>query len=176
VPAVHAPEPPPSAKTGLEPDLAVRPPYPSGGALSIGRAILSAIVRHAEAAYPEEACGILVGRFATGAGGERAGARVERAVPAENVHEDRRRRFAIAPEVLLAAQKAARAEGLDLVGYSHSHPDHPAEPSETDRADAWPGVSYLIVPVAAGAAGEARSWRLAPETGVFGEERVVVEG
>ena len=142
----------------------------------VPREVLTAVVRHAEAAYPEEGCGILVGKFAAASADGREGVRVVRALAADNVAADRRRRFAIAPEVLLAAQKGARAEGLDLIGYYHSHPDHPARPSAADRRDAWPGVSYLIVPVAAGAAGEARSWRLAPETGEISEERVVVEG
>lgn len=145
------------------------------GKLLVAPEILAAIARQAEAAYPEECCGILVGRFQQGEGGGRAGARVVRAVAADNVHADRRRRFAIAPEVLLREQKAARAEGLELVGYYHSHPDHSAEPSDADRRDAWPGVSYLIVAVAGGAAGEARSWRLDPRTGEVGEEEIVRE-
>ena len=109
-----------------------------------------------------------------GAGGGPAGRRRRTpgwcgSLPAENVHPDRRRRYALAPEALLAAQKAARAEGLDLVGYYHSHPDHPPRPSAADRRDAWPGVSYLIVAVAGGAAGEARSWRLGAGAGGGGD-------
>jgi proteasome lid subunit RPN8/RPN11 len=132
--------------------------------------LLTAVLRHAEAAYPEECCGILVGERAAVRPDGGGDSRVVRALPAENVHQDRRRRFAIAPEDLLAAQRAARAEGLDLVGYYHSHPDHPPRPSAADRRDAWPGVSYLIVAVGGGAAGEARSWRLDPGDGAFVEE------
>jgi proteasome lid subunit RPN8/RPN11 len=159
------------------------PAAPSSGAadpdapasrLVLPAAAHSAIARHAEGAYPEEACGILVGRFAEAPDGGRSGARVERALPAENVHSDRRRRYAIAPEALLAAQRRAREEGCELVGYYHSHPDHPPRPSATDRSDAWPGVSYLIVAVAAGRAGEARSWRWDAEAGRFVEEAVEV--
>jgi len=80
----------------------------------------------------------------------------------------------MAPETVLATLRRARERGFELVGYYHSHPDHPAEPSATDRESAWPGVSYLIVPVAAGEAGRARSWRLAADRSGFVEETVIV--
>ena len=69
-------------------------------------------------------------------------------------------RFELDPRDLLSADLAARAEGREIVGIWHSHPDHPAEPSETDRLAAWPGWSYLIVQVTAQGAGAMRSWRL----------------
>jgi proteasome lid subunit RPN8/RPN11 len=68
----------------------------------------------------------------------------------------------------LAAWKAAEAEGLDVVGAWHSHPDQPAVPSATDRAEASAGLSYLIVAVSASGAGELRSWRLVDDA--FEEE------
>ncbi len=138
--------------------------------LEIPRRALEALARQAAAAYPEECCGFLVGSPGSSDGG---GVRVDEALPAENEEPgDRSRRFLIRPEAVLGAMRQARGRGLELVGYYHSHPDHPAEPSPTDLEGAWPGVSYLIVPVAAGGAGEARSWRLADDRSGFVEERI----
>jgi proteasome lid subunit RPN8/RPN11 len=131
---------------------------------------LEAIGRHGEASYPEECCGFLVGR----AGAE--GTVVERLIPVENAREDsRHNRFLIHPETVLAAHKEARAAGLDVVGYYHSHPDHPARPSEFDREHAWPGLSYVIVSVQGGRAAEARSWRLSDDRERFEEETIEKE-
>lgn len=128
---------------------------------------LQAIGRHAAVSYPEECCGVLIGRLA----GE--GTVVERILSVGNEREDsRHNRYIISPETLLAAQKEARALGLDVVGYYHSHPDHPAAPSEFDREHAWPGVSYLIVSVLKGKVHEARSWRLADDRERFEEEAI----
>lgn len=139
--------------------------------LAITRRHLEAVERHAAAAYPEECCGFLLGR----AGED--GVLVERVLPARNEHaESPGCRFLIAPETVLAARREARGLALEVVGYYHSHPDHPAEPSEHDLADAWPNVSYLIVPVEGGAAGAARSWRLREDGGGFEEEAVEALG
>lgn len=130
---------------------------------------LFTIQRHAQIAYPEECCGILMGRALRG----REGVFVERVLSVPNGHtEDRSRRFAIAPETLLAAQKEARGIGLEIVGYYHSHPDQPARPSEHDREHAWPGLSYLIVSVNGREVAETRSWRLADDRSQFEEEGV----
>ena len=73
----------------------------------------------------------------------------------------------------LAADKAARADGLEIVGIWHSHPDHPARPSITDLDAAWEGYSYLIIQVRRDGPGDFRSWRVADER--FREERVIFE-
>jgi proteasome lid subunit RPN8/RPN11 len=139
----------------------------SPGSLEIPRSALAALERHAAAAFPEECCGFLVGR----PGAKTEGVRVHEALPTDNEQpEDRHRRFLIRPETVLEAMRRARGRGLELVGYYHSHPDHPAEPSPTDREGAWPGVSYVIVPVSSGRAGAARSWRLAADRSGFVEE------
>lgn len=131
-----------------------------------------ALERHAAGAYPEECCGFLMG-VEDGDGG----ILVERVLPARNEHaEDRCCRFLIAPETVLAARREARSLGLEIVGYYHSHPDLPAEPSEHDLEHAWPSASYLIVPVADGVPGEARSWRLRDGGGGFEEEDVEAAG
>ena len=71
---------------------------------------------------------------------------------------------------MLAAEKEARGLGLSVVGYYHSHPDHPSRPSDFDRDHAWPGVTYLIVSVQQGAVADARSWRLRDDREAFDEE------
>ena len=105
----------------------------------------------ARVAHPEECCGVLLGRSS-----DVAETIVEQVVPAPNVSPvDRRREYVIDPEALLAAWHQARAEGWAVVGFYHSHPDGSHRPSRRDREDAWPDVSYLIVP----SHGEMASWR-----------------
>ncbi len=107
------------------------------------------------AGYPEETCGLLVGRVS---GGRTEAARVKQA---KNLNRERAQdRYELDPGDHLATDLEARAEGLEIVGIWHSHPDHPAEPSETDRAAAWEGWSYLIVRVGARGVEALRSWRL----------------
>lgn len=135
--------------------------------LSVTPAHLAAIERHAAAGYPEECCGILLG---TTDGDEVC---VLRVVAVDNERgESRHNRFVIGPEAVLAAQRAGRAEGLEIVGYYHSHPDHPARPSDFDREHAWPGLSYLIVAVAGGRPSEVRSWRLTDDRAGYAEESI----
>lgn len=129
-----------------------------------------AIERHAEAAYPEECCGVLIGRPLS----DQHGHLVEQVLPARNDREEGRdRRFVISPEIVLAAHKQARAKGREVIGYYHSHPDHPARPSAHDREHARPGVSYLIVSVERGKAAEVKSWRLPAGAQDYEEEAVV---
>lgn len=124
---------------------------------------------HLERAYPDEGCGVLLGRDADG------GREVVGIVALENRREEsRHNRYLIAPEQLLAAERAARGAGLDVVGFFHSHPDHPPRPSAFDLAHAWPYYSYLIVGVERGLARDARSWRLAEDRSRFEEEQVEV--
>jgi proteasome lid subunit RPN8/RPN11 len=126
---------------------------------------LQTISRHAMASYPEECCGVLIGRSLDDA------TVVERLLSVGNERQDsRHNRYLISPETVLAAQKEARALGLDIVGYYHSHPDHPARPSEFDRENAWPWVSYLIVSLAGRRVVETRSWRLTEDRASFDEE------
>lgn len=106
--------------------------------------------------YPDETCGLLLGREEDG----QCTVLLQR--PACNMIQERSRdRYAIDPRDYLAAENAAAAADMRLVGVWHSHPDHPARPSETDREMAWPGWSYLILSVSDGAVVDLRSWRLA---------------
>lgn len=136
---------------------------------------LETIHDHARAAYPEECCGVLMGTL--GEGG--LGGTVEVARPLENERQDsRHNRYVIHPETVLGAHKEARRLGLDILGYFHSHPDHPAVPSEFDREHAWPGVSYVITSVEQGQIAGTRSWQLTEDRDAFDEEtlEVIPEG
>ncbi len=136
--------------------------------LTIGSAQLDAIRAHGEATFPHECCGLLVGRF------EDSGKNVERIEPLPNEREEsRHNRFLISPETLLRAERKARQDGCDIVGFYHSHPDHPARPSEFDREHAWPTYSYIIVSVLGGEAGEILSWTLSEDRSRFEREDIV---
>jgi proteasome lid subunit RPN8/RPN11 len=122
------------------------------------RATRQAIDRAALDAYPEEACGVLVGRLAE------HGAAVTRSVPCDNGADasERGHRFAIEPRVVIDLQRALRGTGEEIVGFYHSHPDAEARPSETDMqyVRLWPRTVWLIAPVREGRAGEPRAWWL----------------
>lgn len=127
---------------------------------------LEAIRDHGRRSYPEECCGALIGS----AEGERTVVRVE---AADNVKDDeRQRRYLIHPDDVRRLDERARAEDLDIIGFYHSHPDHPARPSDFDREHAWPWYSYIIVPVADGVPGAPRSWRLREDRTTFDEEEI----
>jgi proteasome lid subunit RPN8/RPN11 len=88
----------------------------------------------------------------------------------------RTRRYAITPDDYHAAQQAAAEQNLDIVGFYHSHPDHPAQPSETDLAEAtFPGYTYVIVRVQDGAAEGLTAWTLAPDRSRFEQEAICTE-
>ena len=128
---------------------------------------LQTLQRHAAVSYPDECCGVLIGRSNGGS------IFVERVLSVGNEREDSRpNRYLISPETIMAAHKEARALGLDVLGYYHSHPDHPARPSEFDREHAWPGLSYLIVSVEKGKVADTRSWRLSDDRESFEEETI----
>ena len=140
--------------------------------LTIAERLMTDMDRHAVAAYPEECCGVLVGRRAMSGAGERA--TVSLVIRARNIHDGSRfRRFTIAPEDLLRAHKRARQRGQEVVGYYHSHPDRAAVPSDHDRSAADPGVSHLILAVRRDRVVARRSWHLPVDGSHFEEERLV---
>jgi proteasome lid subunit RPN8/RPN11 len=122
-----------------------------------------------EKSYPDECCGILVGRI--GDDGSRA---VEDLVPIENAWaaDEQYHRFQIEPEDMMKAEREARKRGLDVLGFYHSHPDHPAKPSDFDREQALPFYSYIIVAVEKGRAGDLASWELKTDRSEFLDEIV----
>jgi proteasome lid subunit RPN8/RPN11 len=131
----------------------------------IPRAQVDAIVAHALEGYPYEACGVFLGN----------GAAVGRAVRAANREtESPRVRYQIAPEDLMQIQREARKEGLEIIGYYHSHPDHPARPSETDRRIAAEGLSdgvfHVVIGVDKGTRGTPTAWIFRDAVQAFEEE------
>ena len=142
--------------------------------MKIRRAGAEAIAAHARSGYPHEVCGVLVGTSREGV------AWVSRVVPVANRETERPAvRYQIAPEDLIGVQRSVRAEGLDIVGYYHSHPDHPARPSETDRRIAAEGLSDGVVHVVCGVAGGrdtiATAWLFRDATQAFEEEPFELE-
>jgi proteasome lid subunit RPN8/RPN11 len=132
-----------------------------------------ALVRaHAQETYPGECCGVLIGTFAD------QDRNVRQVVACTNEITGRQDRFSIPAAELIAAQKQARTAGLEIVGFYHSHPDHPPIWSATDLAEAhWFGCSYLIVSVAKGMAAEARSFVLrGDESSKHFEEEAIEPG
>ena len=118
------------------------------------------IRRHGEETFPHECCGALVGR----AGG------VTHAVPLPNTTEEGpRRRFLVRPSDYRMAEKTASELGGELLGFYHSHPDHPARPSQFDLDHAWPNFAYVIVSVMAGVSRVMTVWFLKEDRSSFDE-------
>ena len=120
----------------------------------------AAIRRHGQETYPHECCGALV---ATSVG-------VTATVPLPNTtDEGPRRRFLVRPSDYRLAERQAGELGGELLGFYHSHPDHPARPSQYDLDHAWPTFAYVIVAVAAGAAADMTVWYLKDDRTIFEE-------
>lgn len=122
--------------------------------LQLSPEVAERLERLATDAYPEEACGLLVGKRA----GE--GRVIVRATLARNLSERAADRYVLDPDDYLAADEEARRQGLEILGVWHSHPDHPAEPSSTDLELAWEGFAYLIVAVSPSGVADRRCWSL----------------
>jgi len=135
--------------------------------IAIAASLLEEIRRHGETDYPHECCGLLIGSF------QPSGAKVvDEIYPIGNAREDaaRRNRFLIAPEDLMRGEKHARARGRDVLGFYHSHPDHPAVPSAYDLEHAWPVYSYVIVSVRSGRSEDLSSYELRSDRSCFDAE------
>jgi proteasome lid subunit RPN8/RPN11 len=128
--------------------------------IKMTRAVYESIRAHGEETYPNECCGALLGRFADGAWA------AEDAVTAGNTRTDSaHNRYNIAPAELVKIEREARGRGLDIAGFYHSHPDHPAQWSQTDFAEAhWIGCAYVITAVSQGKADVTNSFLLAGTT------------
>jgi len=132
----------------------------SSHCLTLTAAVDEAIRRHGEETYPHECCGALVGH----------GDRVTATVPLPNTTEEGpRRRFLVRPSDYRMAERRATELGGDLLGFYHSHPDHPARPSQYDLDHAWPTFAYPIVAVASGRAGDLTVWWLKEDRSSFEE-------
>jgi proteasome lid subunit RPN8/RPN11 len=126
--------------------------------LVLAKGVAGAIRRHGEETYPHECCGALVG------GNGSADAVV--ALP-NTTEEGPRRRFLVRPSDYRLAEQRAGDLGAELLGFYHSHPDHPARPSQYDLDHAWPTFAYVIVSVAAGAAADMTVWWLKDDRTIF---------
>jgi proteasome lid subunit RPN8/RPN11 len=128
--------------------------------LDLGNGVAVVVRRHGEETFPHECCGALIG----------SGARVRVAVPLPNTTEEGpRRRFLVRPADYRLAEQRASELGDDLLGFYHSHPDHPARPSQFDLDHAWPTFAYVIVSVMAGAARDMTVWFLKDDRSSFDE-------
>ncbi|MBD0308156.1 MAG: M67 family metallopeptidase [Microcoleus sp. T1-bin1] len=137
---------------------------------------------HAESTYPEECCGLLLGRVSGGVKTLVEVLPTQNAWTAEAQEKwpeqkelTEKRRYAIAPEDMLRAMKYGRDRTLDIIGIYHSHTDCPAVPSECDRTLAWTQYSYIIVSVRQGCWEDLRSWSLDREGNFQAEEILAVE-
>ncbi|HXA92831.1 MAG TPA: M67 family metallopeptidase [Steroidobacteraceae bacterium] len=126
--------------------------------LVLAPGVAGAIRRHGEETYPHECCGALVG------GNGSADTIV--ALP-NTTEEGPRRRFLVRPSDYRLAEQRAGDLGAELLGFYHSHPDHPARPSQFDLDHAWPTFAYVIVSVAAGAAADMTVWWLKDDRTIF---------
>ena len=138
--------------------------------LVLERRQVNAIRQHGEADYPAEACRLIGG---TVEDGRKVAVLL---VPLVNQRTDAaRNRYLIDPESFRRAQEKLDRDGLEVIGVYHSHPDHAAAPSTFDREHAWPWLSYVIVGVARGRAGEMTSWTLSDDRAAFDEESITIE-
>jgi proteasome lid subunit RPN8/RPN11 len=132
-------------------------------ALSLQAGVADAIRAHGAETYPNECCGALYGRDGV--------VTATFALP-NTTEEGPRRRFLVRPQDYRDAEKRASDLKVDLLGFYHSHPDHPARPSQYDLDHAWPFFSYIIVAVRAGTPEDMTSWRLREDRSAFDEERL----
>jgi proteasome lid subunit RPN8/RPN11 len=139
------------------------------------------IRQHGAETYPHECCGALLGRDnvdgdATAAAGVEPPLREVAALyPLTNRRDDSpHNRFSVTAEDVREAEKVARDKNLDVVGWYHSHPDHPAKPSQYDREHAWPWYSYVIVSVANGKPADMTSWRLSDDRSDYACEEITI--
>mgnify|MGYP001158013457 CR=1 FL=1 len=147
---------------------------------------LEQMLAHAGRDYPSECCGILLGKT----DGESKivheiiemrnlrhnPSKAQELLPLDSTEKETdRNRFLIDPEEQVRVEKSARERRLDVIGYYHSHPDHPARPSGYDRDHAWPWYSYVIIQVFRGKAGEFTSWVLTEDRSGFDYEGIELE-
>ena len=137
--------------------------------LHLPAALVRRIEQEGSAAYPNECCGIMFGHDRP------EGRLVNRLQAVPNVFDEVERfhRFSISPQQLMQAEKDAGQAGELVLGFYHSHPDHPARPSEYDRQHAWPFYSYVIVSITRGDPVDMTSWVLDEATEAFSRQEIV---
>ncbi|MDR2404847.1 MAG: M67 family metallopeptidase [Deltaproteobacteria bacterium] len=140
--------------------------------ISLSEELRLQIIKEGEKAYPYECCGLILGSVD---GDKKLCISL---IPINNSREgeDRLRRFVIEPSDFLKAETKAARLGQDIVSVYHSHPDHPAKPSQYDLDNALPFYSYLILEVAKGSAGALTSWLLQKDRSAFTQEELITLG
>ena len=138
--------------------------------IKIRKEHMGEISRHAEKEYPNECCGILIGKLEADKSKS-----VELVMPISNSREDasKHNRFLITPDELMRGELFARKNKMDVLGFYHSHPDHPAAPSDYDLQHAWPFYSYIITSVAKGKTENFTSWELENDRTKFNPEKIM---
>ncbi|HET9802564.1 MAG TPA: M67 family metallopeptidase, partial [Candidatus Acidoferrum sp.] len=137
--------------------------------LTISKELAEKIRAHGAETYPHECCGALLGK-------DSEPREILGLFPLINRRDDSpRNRFSVSTADVVEAEKTARQQGLDVVGWYHSHPDHPARPSQYDRDHAWPWYSYIIVSVEEGKPQDMTSWRLNDDREQFSPEGIEIK-
>lgn len=134
--------------------------------VEIRRQLLDKLIEHAQKSYPYEGCGIL-----TGISEEL----IEINFVENKIMDRKRDRYEIDPKDFLRVDKTARDNGHEIVGFYHSHPDHPALPSTFDIEHAWPEYIYIIISVFNGTKKDVKAWRLFPDNKKIKEEELKVK-
>jgi len=129
------------------------------------------IAAHGERDYPYECCGLLLGSFLENGKGKICAETYQ--ISNSREEEAKRNRFLIRPEELIRGEKYAASKGLDVIGFYHSHPDHPAVPSVYDLDHAWPVYSYIVVAVKSGRAKDLLSWEMQSDRSRFNGEEIL---
>jgi proteasome lid subunit RPN8/RPN11 len=139
-------------------------------AIRLTKKHLHEIKKHGEQSYPHECCGFLLGS------NDGSANVLEEIFPAQNEREDsRHNRYLITPDQYKRADAHARQQKLGIIGYYHSHPDHPAAPSGYDLDHScWPGESYIIVSVEKGKAAALNSFTK-PDYTKFEQEEIIID-
>ncbi len=138
--------------------------------IKINRVDLKGIKNHGVKDYPYECCGFLFGKSSEET------KTILKIQPVQNsrASENKHNRYLITPQEFLKAERLARIEGLDIIGFYHSHPDAEARPSQYDLDYSWPVYSYLIVSVKKGKAKEATSWQIKEDRSEFLQEELAI--
>jgi proteasome lid subunit RPN8/RPN11 len=133
---------------------------------------VSLIEQEGVAAYPNECCGAMLGKDITDAAGVRRIVQRLEKLTNSFTDDEQYHRFALDPKELMNLEKSAGQQGLAVLGFYHSHPDHPARPSEYDRTHAWPFYSYVIVAIEKKKPVDFTSWQLDEVTEQFRTEEI----
>ncbi len=136
--------------------------------LRIAQQELDKLKAHASEGYPHEVVGILAG--------QRSESVVTHVHPLINERAETRNRYRVDGLILMKAERQLEAEGLEIIGYYHSHPDHPAQYSDYDRDHALPNMSYVICSVLNGRVAKTLSWVLQEDPSSMTPQLISVEG